>query len=312
MFYMLLLCTLLCVIIPVMAAMLLCGVGKVMIVLSIIASVVTGSSKGSAKSRRFKKAKGGEQKVRFTNEEIKTYKEAAGSTQEGVPKTMPFSKSFWSILEAMTKVEPALPLLSAVNMRAEYQQYKELEANKDYNLLTGVTKLVDGVKGFELYVSVTLLADWEKVWEGTTMVLFPNRRSKGPKEELPSWQEFSVEKFVLESCASATRSWASITKDYNLIHLHDMTAKLFGQKGQICHGMWSMARSLSILENKFGCSIKQAKVDWKKPFYCGKTSQGEYHITDEEKDGEVRLLVLNTKTHKYTMPHMVGTFTLDK
>jgi len=311
MIYMLMLCTLLSVIIPVMAAMLLCGVGKVMIVGSIIVSVVTGSSKGSAKSRRFKKAKGGEQKVRFTDEEIKTYKEAAGSTQAGIPKTMPFSKSFWSMLEAMTKVEPSLPLLSGVNMRAEYQQYKDIEANKDYKLLTGVTNLVDGLKGLELYVSVTLLAEWEKVWEGTTMVLFPTRRSR-TKEELPSWQEFSVEKFTLESSSSATRSWASITKDYNLIHLHDMTAKLFGQKGQICHGMWSMARSLSILENKLGCSIKQAKVDWKKPFYCGKTSQGEYHITDEEKDGEVRLLVLNTKTLRYTMPHMVGTFTLDK
>jgi len=311
MIFMLMLCTLLSAIIPVMAAMLLCGVGKVMIVGSIILSVVTGSSKGSAKSRRFKKAKGGEQKVRFTNEEIKTYKEAAGSTQAGVPKTMPFSKSFWAMLEAMTKVEPSLPLLSGVNMRAEYQQYKELEANKDYKLLTGVSNLVDGLKGLELYVSVTLLADWEKVWEGTTMVLFPNRKSR-TKEELLSWQEFSVEKFILESSSSATRSWASITKDYNLIHLHDLTAKLFGQRGQICHGMWSMARSLSIIENKLGYSIKQAKVDWKKPFYCGQTAQGEYHITGEEKDGEVRLLVLNTKTRRITMPHMVGTFTLDK
>jgi len=73
-----------------------------------------------------------------------------------------------------------------------------------------------------------------------------------------------------------------------------------------------MARVLSILEDKLGHCIKQAKVEWKKPFYCGKTSQGEYHIAEDDRAGEVRLLVLNRKTKRYTMPHLVGSFTLDK
>jgi len=312
MFYMFFLCALFFPSIFVVVAVLVCGFGKVKILGFVIASVFTGSSKVGAKSRSFKKAKGGEQQVRFTSKEVKIYKEAAGSTQAGVPGTMPFSKSFWSMLEAMTKVAPSLPLLGAVNMSAEYQRFKEIEADKDYKLLTGVTQLVDGEKGLEVYISVTLLIEWEKVWEGTIMTLFPKKRTTKQHEELPTWQELSVEKFVLESSPAATRSWASLTEDYNLIHLHDVTAKLFGQKGQICHGMWSMARALSILENKLGSSINQAKVEWKKAFFCGKTSQGEYHMTEEEEAGEVRLLVLNTKTSRYTMPHMVGTFTLDK
>jgi acyl dehydratase len=296
----------------VVISVLLCGFDKVKILGFVFASVLTGSSKGSAKTRRFK-SKMLEQQVRFTKKEVEVYKEEAGSTQVGIPGTMPFSKSFWSALDAMTKVVPALPLLGAINMSAEYQTFIRIEADKDYKLLTGVTKFMDGDKGLEVYVSITLLTKtWEKVWEGTIMTLFPKKRRSKSKDDLPTWEEFSIEKFTLESTPTAIRNWASVTQDFNPIHLHDVSAKLFGQKGQICHGMWSMARVLSILEDEFGYCIKQAKVEWKKPFHCGKASQGEYHISKDDTTGEVRLLVLNTKTQKYTMPHLLGTFTLDK
>lgn len=304
---------LLLLIFPLLITVLLIGWTRMKIVGLILGSVITGSSKGSATIRNFKGAKVEDQKVRFTNEEVKIYKEAAGATKAGIPGTMPFSKSFWSVMGAITKVEPALPVMGAIHIQAGYEQLDKIEAEKDYQLLTSVKSIKDGEKGLEVYVSITLFTNnWEKVWEGITMTLFAKKSSNKLKKELPSWEDFSVEKFALESSSAATRIWASITTDYNPIHLHDILAKLFGQRGQIVHGMWSMARTLAILEDKLGCCLEQAKVEWKKPFPCGNVSEGEYHMAEDQKSGEVRLLVLNRKTKEYSMPHLVGTFTLKK
>ena len=39
--------------------------------------------------------------------------------------------------------------------------------------------------------------------------------------------------------------YARVSGDFNPIHLHDRTARLFGLRGAILHGMWSLARSLA-------------------------------------------------------------------
>ena len=44
------------------------------------------------------------------------------------------------------------------------------------------------------------------------------------------------------------RRYASVSGDRNPIHLHGLSARLFGQPGAIAHGMWSKARCLAALE----------------------------------------------------------------
>merc|ERR1719320_1109335 len=278
-------------------------------IICFVIATAFNSSTGKAKTRNIKKAKVVE-KACFSSEQIKTYKAAANNTEEGVPGTMPFCKSFFSTLEAMLKVKPALPLLGAVNISAEYQKIADIESDKDYKLLTIVSELKDGEKGLEIYISITLLDEWVKVWEGMIMTLIPKKsRKRGPRKELPKWDEFEVKKFTVKSSPTVTRNWARMTEDYNFIHLHNIPAKLFGQKGQICHGMWSMAQSLSAVEATLGRSVQEARVEWKKPFYCGTKAEGVYHIVEQK--GEMRLMVKDRKTNLYTMPHMVGCFKLE-
>ena len=44
------------------------------------------------------------------------------------------------------------------------------------------------------------------------------------------------------------RRYAAISGDYNPIHLGALSAKLFGFKQAIAHGMWSKARCLAALD----------------------------------------------------------------
>ena len=44
------------------------------------------------------------------------------------------------------------------------------------------------------------------------------------------------------------RRYADVSGDRNPIHLHPVSAKLFGMPGAIAHGMWVKARCLAALE----------------------------------------------------------------
>lgn len=44
------------------------------------------------------------------------------------------------------------------------------------------------------------------------------------------------------------RRYGSVSGDLNPIHIHSLTARLFGFPSAIAHGMWTKARSLAALE----------------------------------------------------------------
>ena len=46
------------------------------------------------------------------------------------------------------------------------------------------------------------------------------------------------------------RRYATVSGDRNPIHLHPLSAKLFGMKAPIAHGMWTKARCLAALEGE--------------------------------------------------------------
>ena len=50
--------------------------------------------------------------------------------------------------------------------------------------------------------------------------------------------------------ADIGRRYADVSGDHNPIHLHPLTARLFGFRRAIAHGMWSMARCLAFYEGR--------------------------------------------------------------
>ena len=61
------------------------------------------------------------------------------------------------------------------------------------------------------------------------------------------------------------RRYAAVCKDYNPIHLHKLSAKLFGFKRAIAHGMWVMARSLSESIERAPAEKSELEVSFKRP-----------------------------------------------
>ena len=111
----------------------------------------------------------------------------------------------------------------------------------------------------------------ELVWEEISTNL--SRGSGEPDARAPSGPPSSS-----ELPATATwrlngdlgRRYAAVSKDYNPIHIHALTARAFGFKSAIAHGMWTKARCVAALgpEVPGACTIE---VAFKRPILLPST-----------------------------------------
>lgn len=67
--------------------------------------------------------------------------------------------------------------------------------------------------------------------------------------------------------AGMGRRYASVSGDYNPIHLSALSAKLFGFKKAIVHGMWSKARCLAALKDQLPAAGYRVKARFHRPLF---------------------------------------------
>jgi acyl dehydratase len=63
------------------------------------------------------------------------------------------------------------------------------------------------------------------------------------------------------------RRYARTTGDFNPIHLSRWSAHLFGFRRAIAHGMWTLARSLALIEDRRARAVTACDVTFKRPLY---------------------------------------------
>ena len=84
------------------------------------------------------------------------------------------------------------------------------------------------------------------------------------------------------------RRYAAVSGDRNPIHLHPLSARLFGMPKPIAHGMWLKARCLALLQGELPDAYA-AEVSFKLPVYLpGKVSfasgDGRFSLHDEKNE----------------------------
>ncbi|WP_285199444.1 MaoC family dehydratase, partial [Klebsiella pneumoniae] len=98
------------------------------------------------------------------------------------------------------------------------------------------------------------------------------------------------------------RKYAKVSNDYNPIHLYAQTAKMFGFKQAIAHGMWSAAKTLSILEASLGKPAKAYSLSFKQPVFLPSKAS----LKSVTSEGVARYELLAERDSKVLM---VGTIT---
>ena len=104
-------------------------------------------------------------------------------------------------------------------------------------------------RGQEIDLQPQLRVGGEPVWSEVSTLLArraeghrpPRTRDGGlPHLDVPPRQDVSTSTFVVSP--GVGRQYARVSGDFNPIHIMDVTARFFGFKRAIAHGMWSLAR----------------------------------------------------------------------
>lgn len=217
--------------------------------------------------------------VHIDREWVRAYNEVCGFNELDIGLTAPQVLASPLHMYLVSRKEHPFPMLGMVHLHNSITLHKPLEFAKGYDIvaLVGDTRIIP--QGLEFDVHTQIFDADELAWEGTMSILsrvkgVPKPATKpAPAEPL----DVTASKYVpLKVPENQGRRYAKVSNDYNPIHLHATTAKLFGFKQAIAHGMWTAAKTLSLLEPQLGAPAKQFNLSFKQPVFLPSASSLKY------------------------------------
>lgn len=168
---------------------------------------------------------------------------------DALPVTYPHVLAFPLAMRLMSARDFPLPLLGLVHTSMAITRHRPLAATGEYELTVYVDGLASHRRGTEAGVVTEMRVGAEVVWESRSTYLARHRTSSAgavegaaavtePDRPLPALAEWRL-------AGDVGRRYASASGDRNPIHLHPLTARLFGFPRAIAHGMWTVARCLA-------------------------------------------------------------------
>lgn len=200
-------------------------------------------------------------------------------------------------MHMMTTEAFPFAILGLVHIRNQVKQYRKVGVNETLSLSCKFGELQPHDKGVQFDFITTAKVGDEVVVESLTTYLarqktdakVPAKAAEAKSVELQVQAEWDVSE-------NTGRRYAMTSGDFNLIHIHAVTAKAFGFKQAIAHGMWSKAKALSSLTLP---DAYEADVWFKLPMYL--PSKVEFLTAQEGKNTE--FAIRNSKNKK---PHVTG------
>ncbi|PPS87882.1 MaoC family dehydratase [Streptomyces sp. MH60] len=166
---------------------------------------------------------------------------------DALPVTYPHVLGFPMAMRLMSARDFPLPLLGLVHTSIAITRRAALPATGGYALAVHVEGLAPHRRGTEATVVTELRAGTDVVWESRSTYLARHRTtapaaaggtSPEDRQPLPARAEWRL-------AGDVGRRYAAASGDRNPIHLHPLTARLFGFPRAIAHGMWTVARCLA-------------------------------------------------------------------
>jgi acyl dehydratase len=165
-----------------------------------------------------------------------------------LPATYPHILSFPLQVKLMTDPGFPFPLVGSVHLANVITQTRAIRVDHKPTIRVHVTNLRTHPKGRQFDMISEALLDGEVVWTDVSTYL---RRGDGTGGESPKEEAGPKEpNAIWHVPGDIGRRYGEVSGDRNPIHLHPLTAKLFGFPSAIAHGMWSKARCLAAFEGR--------------------------------------------------------------
>lgn len=229
---------------------------------------------------------------------LKNYNDICGYENNGyIPATYLAVVSQSLQMHMMTTEAFPFALLGLVHIRNQVKQLRKIADNENLTLSCKFGELKQHDKGLQFDFLTTVKVAGEVVMEGLTTYLARQKTENQTVTKIKDETSPNYElKAIWEVAENTGRRYASVSGDFNLIHIHAVTAKAFGFKQAIAHGMWSKARALASVNLP---DAYEADVYFKLPIYLPSTVE---FLVSEDK-ASTQILIRNQKSQK---PHVSG------
>ncbi len=141
-----------------------------------------------------------------------------------------------------------LSLLGVVHVRNRIVQHRPLQVDDNGQIHAWLEGHRETARGQELDLQTEVRVRGEAAWaETSTFLARTDARRRAPRNGaplanlvMPPRGSVTTRTFVVDP--GVGRRYARVSGDFNPIHIANLSARLFGLKRAIAHGMWSLAR----------------------------------------------------------------------
>ena len=164
-----------------------------------------------------------------------------------LPATYPHVLAFPLAIELMASGDFPFGVLGLVHVGNAIEQLRPLRADEPLDLRVRAENLAGHPRGRTVDILAEGYAGGAVAWRGRSTYL---HREQGQISQSSTRRSIarSDPSAVWDVPGDVGRRYAAVSGDRNPIHLHGLSARLFGQKGAIAHGMWTKARCLAALQ----------------------------------------------------------------
>lgn len=215
--------------------------------------------------------------LRIDASHLRAYRDCCGATDTAVlPIAYPHVLASSLHLAVLSHADFPVKLLGLVHVRNVIRQYRALSADAGGALRVAIEGHAETDRGQEF----TLRTEWrtangELTWEEDCIFLARRKRrtaagSRSADSESGAETEArpaGVRTTSFQAPAGLGRSYGLLGGDLNPIHLSDLSARVFGFKAAIAHGMWSLARCASDLDTGTLRNACELAVNFKLPVF---------------------------------------------
>lgn len=181
-----------------------------------------------------------------------------------LPATYPHILAFPLHMALMTDSSFPFGAVGLVHIENRIVQHRRIPVSERLDLRVRSTPLADHPKGKQFTLVTEARVDDELVWEDYSTNLRRGGGSGSDSKESKSRKQPPAASADWKLPGDLGRRYAAASGDRNPIHMHDLSAKLFGFPHAIAHGMWTKARCLAALEGRLPAAY-EVEVAFKKP-----------------------------------------------
>ncbi|MDY7024754.1 MAG: MaoC/PaaZ C-terminal domain-containing protein [Pseudomonadota bacterium] len=231
-------------------------------------------------------------------EHVKKYNKTCGFKQDDyVPACYPFLLAMPLVTSLVLEDRFPFKAMGMVHLSNEITIKRKLFTGDVLDLKTYCGEIQVQEKGrvVPFYTEARRLG--RVVWLCKTEIFFFGGGHKN-KEDKPQTEALQGESEIWSLKEGLGREYAGVSGDRNPIHLYPITAKAFGFKRHIIHGMWTKARVEAALAEKLPEQFT-LRIDFKTPVFL----PSKVRFTQLEGDGGIEYDIYNEKGEK---PHARG------